>query len=350
MVINPGSTSTKIALFEDEHPIFNDEIKHDVDELAVYSDVIGQHKFREEVILRCLEKNGYRVEQITAVVARGGALRPMASGTYRVNDKMLDDLKNCTYGTHASNLGAILARAITDRLHIEAYIVDPITVSEMDEVATVSGIPEIKRESIFHALNQKAVARMACRDLEKSYADARLIVVHLGGGISVGAHRDGRVIDVNNALNGDGPMAPTRCGSVPEWSLINMAFSGKYSRTDFEQRVMTNGGISAYLGTSDLREVKKKMSTGDHEACLLYEAMAYQVAKEIGSCAAVLEGKVDAIALTGGLARDNDFVNLIKKRTSYIARVFVYPGCDEMRALALGVVRVLRGREQAREY
>jgi len=350
LVINPGSTSTKIALYKDEQPIFDEEIKHDAKELSKYADIIGQRKYREELILKCLDRNGYSIDQITCVIARGGALRSIPSGTYRVNAEMLEDLESCVYGAHASNLGAILAQEIAERIHVDAYIVDPITVSEMDEIATVSGMPDIKRESIFHALNQKAVARLAAKDLGKPYKDCRLIVVHLGGGISVGVHSGGRVVDVNNALNGDGPFAPTRCGSIPEWSLLKLALSGKYSEDEFKQLVMTNGGVSAYLGTSDLREVKHLVEEGDKHAKLIYEAMAYQVAKEIGSCAAVLEGQVDAIAITGGLARDDDFVAMIKKRTSFIARALIYPGSDEMRALAMGAIRVIKGQEEAHEY
>jgi len=297
-----------------------------------------------------LQENNVKLEEISCVVARGGALRPIPGGTYRVNEQMIFDLERCTYGDHASNLGALLAHRIARRINVEAYVVDPITVSEMDEVATVSGIPELKRESIFHALNQKAVARMASESLGKDYRNSRLIVVHMGGGISVGVHRFGRVIDVNNALNGDGPLAPTRSGSVPEWGLIKMALSGRYHESDFRQRIMTNGGVSAYLGTSDLREVKRMAGEGNKDAILIYDAMAYQVAKEIGASATVLEGEVDAIVLTGGLARDDEFVQKIIRRTSFIGKFLVYPGSDEMRALALGALRVFRKQEPAKVY
>lgn len=350
LVINPGSTSTKVALYKDEQPLFDEEIRHEHAELSQYPDIISQRDYREKLILQCLEKNGYELEQITSIIARGGALRPIPSGTYRINSRMLSDLEKCTYGVHASNLGALLAWKIAQTINVKAYIVDPITVCEMDEIATVSGIPEIKRESIFHALNHKAVARMAAEKLGKPYEECRLIVVHLGGGISVGAHRDGRVIDVNNALNGDGPFAPTRCGSVPEWSLLKLALAGKYGEHEFRQKVMTGGGISAYLGTSDIREVKHLIEAGDRRARLVYDAMAYQVAKEIGSCSAVLEGKVDAIVITGGLARDDEFVELISRRVSFIADIMVFPGSDEMRALAMGAVRVANGREEVKEY
>ncbi len=350
LVINPGSTSTKVALFKDGLPIFDKEIMHTTNELSMFESPIAQQDFRESIVLHCLRENQYDIGNISCIVARGGALRPVPSGTYLINEQMVQDLTNCTYGVHASNLGALLAYKIAQRIGVASFIVDPITVSEMDEVATISGMPELKRESIFHALNQKAVGRLASIALGKKYEKARLIVVHLGGGISVGVHKKGRVVDVNNALNGDGPISPTRSGSVPEWSLVKMALSGKYAESDFKERIMTNGGVSAYLGTSDLREVKQMASNGDHDAKLVYEAMAYQVAKEIGACASVLEGKVDAIVLTGGLARDTDFINLIMRRTNFIAKFLVYPGSDEMRALTMGALRVLTGDEKAKEY
>jgi butyrate kinase len=350
LVINPGSVSTKVSLYRDERSIYYKEISHSQAELSVYPNIMDQIEFRETVIRDCIKDSNYNIDQISCVIARGGALRPILSGTYRVNSGMLADLRSCIYGAHASNLGAILAKSIADAANVKAYIVDPITVSEMDEVATVSGIPDIKRESIFHALNQKAVARQAAEDLGKKYENCRFIVVHMGGGISVGVHSRGRVIDVNNALNGDGPLAPTRSGNIPEWSLVKLALSGKYSKDEFKHKIMTNGGVSAYLGTSDLKEVKRLVIMGDAKARLIYGAMVYQIAKEIGSCATVLEGRVDAIVLTGGMARDEDFVNLIKKRTSFIARIMLYPGNAEMRALAMGALRVLNGQEKVREY
>ena len=349
-VINPGSTSTKIALYRDDHPVFDKEITHTAAELASFPSTSAQQEYRESIILHCLREHNIALGEITCIVARGGALKPIPSGTYRISNPMLADLQNCTYGDHASNLGALLATRLAKTLGVEAYIVDPITVSEMDEVATISGMPELKRESIFHALNQKAVARTAAGALGKSYADARLIVVHMGGGISVGVHKYGRVVDVNNALNGDGPLSPTRSGSVPEWSLVQMTMSGKYRQDHFTQRIMTNGGVSAYLGTSDIREVKRMASEGNKVARLVYDAMIYQVAKEIGACATVLEGQVDAIVMTGGLARDEDIVEQLRKRTAFIATTLVYPGSDEMRALASGALRVLNGEEMAREY
>jgi len=350
VVINPGSTSTKLAVYENEKPLFDREIIHSVSQLNKYRNIVDQLEFREELIIDELARAGLRIEDLDAIIGRGGALEPLPSGTYLVNERMIEDLKSGKYGLHASNLGALLARRIAERAGLSAYIIDPITVSEMSDVAKVSGIPDIERESIFHALNQKAVARRAAEDLELDYNQTRFIVVHLGGGISVGAHECGRVVDVNNALNGDGPFAPTRSGGIPVWSLIRLACSGKYAEAELGEMVMKNGGIASYLGTSDMREVCEMIEHGDQKARLLYEAMAYQVAKEVGCCAAVLKGNVDAIVLSGGLARDMRFVNLIKERVAFIARILIYPGSDEMRALALGALRVLTGEETAKEY
>ena len=350
LVINPGSTSTKIAVYKDENPVFSEEISHSNEELSPYDNIMDQQEFREKLIIESLGKAGYKIEDIDCIIARGGALRPLPSGTYRINRKMLDDLTNGVYGLHASNLGAVLARRIADRIQVEAFIVDPITVSELSDLARVSGLPDIERVSIFHALNQKAVARLAARDLGRRYRECNLIVAHLGGGISVGVHEKGRVVDVNNALNGDGPFAPTRSGHLPVWSLVELAFSGKYTEEQLKRKIWKEGGVSAYLGTSDMREVKKEMQNGNQKARLIYEAMAYQVAKEIGAFATVLKGEVDAVVFSGGLARDDDFIGLINDRVKFIAPSMIYPGSDEMRALDQGAFRVLTGEEQALEY
>ncbi len=350
LVINPGSTSTKIAVYKNENPIFSKEITHTPDELSEFETIMDQQEFREDLIIAALKDSGFKPEDINCIIARGGALRPLPSGTYKINDKMIEDLTTGRYGLHASNLGAVLARRIADKIDVDSFIVDPITVSELSNIAKVSGIPDIQRVSIFHALNQKAVARLAAKEMGKRYRDCNFIVAHMGGGISVGAHQKGRVIDVNNALNGDGPFAPTRSGHLPVWSLVELAFSGKYTEEELKRKIWSTGGLIAYLGTSDIRDVKKKIKEGDRTARLIYEAMAYQVAKEIGAFSVVLEGDVDAIVLSGGLARDEEFVNLIEKRVKFIARFFVYPGSDEMRALDLGAVRVLTGEEKALEY
>ncbi|MCD6245866.1 butyrate kinase [candidate division WOR-3 bacterium] len=350
LVINPGSTSTKIAVFDDKEEIFKTTIRHSVEVIEKYKKIIDQYEFRKDLILQALEGNKIKPDSLTAVVGRGGLLHPIPSGTYKVNDTMIEDLKKGVMGEHASNLGGILARAIADPLKIPAFIVDPVVVDEMDDVAKFSGLPEIERKSIFHALNQKAVARRAAEELNKRYEDINLIVVHMGGGISVGAHKRGRVVDVNNALNGDGPFTPERSGGLPVWQAIELALSGRYSKEQMKKRITGKGGIVAYLGTNDMLEVENKVKAGDKEVERVYEAMIYQIAKEIGADAAALNGDVDAIVLTGGLAYDRQLVDRIKNKVSFIATVLVYPGEDEMQALRDGVLRVLNNEEKAKSY
>ncbi len=263
---------------------------------------------------------------------------------------MLDDLKVGVLGEHASNLGGVLAYEIAEQLNIEAFIVDPVVVDEMNHIARISGMPEIKRKSILHALNQKAVARRAAEEIGKPYNDLNLIVTHLGGGISVGAHKKGRVIDVNNALDGEGPFSPERSGGLPVGDLVKLCFSGKYTQDEIKKLIKGNGGLVAYLGTNDGREVVKMIEDGNKHAEVVYKAMAYQVAKEIGSCSAVLKGKIDAIVLTGGLAYDKMFIKWISDSVDFISKVLVYPGEDEMIALAQGGLRVLNGEEEAKRY
>ncbi len=350
LIINPGSTSTKIAIFDNEKPVLEQTLRHSNEELAPYATIIDQYEFRKNVILDTLNANGINITKLSAVGGRGGLLKPMEGGTYRVNAKMLEDLKNAPMGQHASNLGAIIANEIASQLGIPAFIVDPVVVDEMDEIARFSGMPEIKRISIFHALNQKAVARRAAADLGKRYEELNLIVAHLGGGISVGAHKNGRIIDVNNALDGEGPFSPERTGSLPVSGLMKLCYSGKYTIDEMKKKVTGKGGLVAYLGTNDGREVEKMIAAGDKNAELVYKAMAYQVAKEIGACAAVLEGKVNAVCLTGGLAYDKLLISWIKEMVEFIGDVRIYPGEDEMIALAEGGLRVLRKEEEAKEY
>lgn len=350
LIINPGSTSTKIAIFDNEKPVLEQTLRHSNEELAPYASVIEQFDFRKNVILETLNANGINITKLSAVVGRGGLLKPMVGGTYSVNEKMLEDLKGTVMGQHASNLGGIIAHEIASQLGIPAFIVDPVVVDEMDDIARISGMPEIERISIWHALNQKAVARRAAADLGKKYEELNLIIAHLGGGISVGAHKDGKTIDVNNALNGEGPFSPERTGSLPVSALVKLCYSGKYTIEQINKKIAGKGGLVAYLGTNDGREVVKMIEAGDKNAELVYKSMAYQVAKEIGACAAVLEGKVDAIVLTGGLAYDKMLVGWIKERVSFIGDIRIYPGEDEMIALAEGGLRVLRKEEEAKEY
>jgi len=350
LVINPGSTSTKVALFSDENLLFEKKIQHSTKEISVFSRIIDQYEFRKNIILNFLEEKKVDLSILNAVVGRGGLLRPIPSGTYRINTKMIEDLKKGERGEHASNLGALLAYSIAEKLSIPAYIVDPVVIDEMKPIARISGMPEISRLSLFHALNQKAVARKAAADLGKRYEKTNFIIAHLGGGISVGIHCQGKVIDVNNALNGEGPFAPERSGGLPVGALVELCFSGKFTKEEILKKITGKGGLTAYLNTNDVREVLKKIEQGDKYAKLILEAMAYQVAKEIGAGATVLKGQIDAIILTGGIAYTTEFVNLIKDRVSFLALVMVYPGEEEMIALCSGALRVLRGEEVEKNY
>jgi butyrate kinase len=350
LAVNPGSTSTKISLYEQEHEVFTENISHKIEELARFNKASDQDLYRMEIIVRYLREAKVELNRIRAVVGRGGLIRPIEGGTYFVNEQMIADLKKGIMGDHPSNCGGLIAYAISRAIGCEAFIVDPVVVDEMADLAKISGMPLIKRKSIFHALNQKAVARDVARQLNKSYRDVNVIVAHMGGGITVGIHNHGKVIDVNNGLDGDGPFSPERSGSVPIGDLVKTAFSGEYTLPEMKKLIKGHGGMVAYLGTHDLRIVEEQISEGDSRAKLVYEAMAYQVAKEIGSLATVVNGKVDAIALTGGIARSELFTGLIRERVEFIAPVYIIPGEQEMRALTMGAIRVIEGEEQAKEY
>lgn len=350
LIINPGSTSTKIAIFENEKSIMEQTLRHSNEELAHYVTIMDQYEFRKNVIVDTLNAKGINITELSAVVGRGGLLKPMESGTFKVNEKMLADLRTAAMGQHASNLGAIIADEIAGQLNIPAFIVDPVVVDEMEALARVSGMPEIKRISIVHALNQKAVARRTAKELGKKYEDINLIVAHMGGGISVGAHKKGRIIDVNNPLDGEGPFSPERAGGLPTGSLVKLCYSGEYTLEEMKKKLVGNGGLTAYLGTNDGKEFKKKIIAGDKYSELIYKAMAYQVAKEIGACGTVLKGKVDAICITGGLAHDKLLTDWIKESIEFIGDVRIYPGEDEMIALAEGGLRILRREEIEKEY
>ncbi len=350
LVINPGSTSTKIAVFDDDKEVFKKNISHPVEELSKFEKIIDQYEFRKEVIKKALSNAQYDLKRFSAIVGRGGLLKPIPSGTYLVNELMIETLKKGEYGEHASNLGAILAKTLASPYNLPSYIVDPVVVDEMEDIARLSGLPQLRRKSIFHALNQKAVARRAATELGKTYEECNFIVAHLGGGISVGVHRRGKVVDVNNALNGDGPFTPERSGGLPAWDLVKLSLSGQYTKKEIKKMITGKGGVVAYLGTNDMREVEKKVKEGDKGYKLVFEAMAYQVAKEIASLSAVLSGIVDAIILTGGLAYSEIFTRWIKERVNFISKVLVYGGEDEMKALALGALRVLKGEEKVKFY
>jgi len=351
LVINPGSTSTKVAVFENENQIFVENIKHNVEELKEYKKITDQFEFRKKIIEQELKNKGIDINKIKIVMGRGGLLRPIESGVYEVNQNMITDLKNNLQGEHASNLGGILAYEIAKNIPgARAFIADPVVVDEMDDIARVAGHPKFTRKSIFHALNQKAVARSYAKQINEKYENLNLIVVHLGGGISVGAHNKGRVIDVNQALNGDGPFSPERSGTLPVNQLIDICFDNNYTKDEIKKMVTGKGGLVAYLGTNDAYEVEIRAQNGDEKAKFYFEAMAYQVAKEIGALSTVLKGDVDAIILTGGIAKSQIFVEWIKERVAHIAKVVVFPGEDEMRALALNGLAVFRGELQPKVY
>lgn len=350
LVINPGSTSTKIAVYEDENPILIETLRHSSEEIGRFASIYEQFDFRKNVILKVLDDKRFDIKELDAVVGRGGLLKPIEGGTYKVNDMMLEDLKVGVLGQHASNLGGIIANEIGKEVNVPAFIVDPVVVDEMDDVARISGMPEIDRMSIFHALNQKAVAKRYAKENDKKYSEVNVIVAHLGGGISVGAHKDGRVVDVNNALDGEGPFSPERAGGLPIGSLVKMCYSGKYTLEEIKKKINGKGGVVAYLNTNDAREMESKAKNGEELAKQVQDAMGYQVAKEIGKCAAVLCGKVDAIILTGGIAYSKTITQYIKERVEFIAPVVIYPGEDEMLALTQGGLSVLNGEEEVREY
>lgn len=350
LVINPGLTSTKIGVFNNEVCIFEKTICHHTTELSQYFRIIDQYDFRRKVILDHLDYEGISISKLDAVCARGGLVRPIEGGTYIVNESMLEDLKIGYNGSHTSNLGGIIAFEIAYGLNIPAYIVDPVVVDEMHDIARYSGIPEIPRKSIFHALNQKSVARRAANELNKYYKEVNLIVAHMGGGITIGMHHQGKVVDVNNGLHGDGPFSPERAGTVPAGDLVSLCFSGQYYMDEVMKKLVGQGGLIAYLNTNDVIEVERRISRGDEQAKEVYEAMAYQVAKEIGSMSIVCYGKIDAIILTGGLAYGKSLVDMISKRVDWIADVLVYPGENELQALTEGTLRVLREIEKPKIY
>lgn len=350
LIINPGSTSTKLAIYNNEEAAVEINVEHDSAKLREFDRIADQFEFRKEVILQTLASKEVGLNELDAVAARGGLLKPLPGGTYKVTESMLEDLKVGVSGEHASNLGGLIAYEIAQQYNIPSYIVDPVVVDELQPIARVAGHPEFERESIFHALNQKAMARKAAGELGSSYEELNLIVAHLGGGISVGAHQEGQVIDVNNALNGEGPFSPERSGTLPVGALVELCYSGEYTLKEVKSMIVGQGGLMAYCGTTDGREVERMISQGDKEAEKYYTAMAYQVAKEIGACTTVLNGRVDAVILTGGLAYSDLFTELIAHRVNFIAPLKIYPGENELKALAQGALRVLRGEKEAKIY
>ncbi len=350
LIINPGSTSTKIGVFEDETLLFEETLRHSTEEIAQYATIVDQKDFRKNIIISLLKEKDFDINSLNMVVGRGGMLKPIPGGTYAVSDDLLEDLKIGKQGQHASNLGGILAREIGDSIGVPSYIVDPVVVDELEPISRYSGVPELPRTSVFHALNQKAVAKRYAKEQGKDYTSLNLVVVHMGGGVSVGAHKAGKVIDVFNALDGDGAFSPERAGAVPSGALIKMCFSGQYSEKEVYKKIVGGGGFNAYCGTNDMRDVDKMVDGGDAKAKEIRDAFILQVSKDIGSMACVLKGQVDRIIVTGGIAYGADVVAALKERAEWIAPFTVYPGEDELLALVQGGLRVLNGEEKAMTY
>lgn len=350
LIINPGSTSTKIGVFDDENQILDKTLRHSTEEINQYPNIYAQKDFRKNMVVDALKEENIDIKSLNVIVGRGGLLKSIPGGTYAVTDDLLKDLIHPIQGEHASNLGGILAREIGDSLGVPSYIVDPVVVDELQDVARISGVPEIERVSIDHPLNQKAMARRYAKSVGKKYEDVNVIVVHMGGGTSTGVHKNGKMIDVYAALNGDGAFSPERANGIPAKALVDMCFSGKYTYDEMKKKIVGNGGFNGYLGTNDMREVNKMVDGGDAKAKLVRDAFIYQVCKNIGACATVLKGQVDQIILTGGIAYGKEVTDAITESVGWIAPVSVYAGEDELLALAQGALRVMNGEEEVKVY
>lgn len=349
LAINTGSTSTKVAVYREMTPELELSLSHTKEDLKPFATVFDQEQWRRDLVLNALKEKGIALESLSAVIGRGGLLRPIESGVYRVNEKMLAELKAAT-PQHASGLAAGIAKEIAKECGVEAYIADPIVVDERDEVAKVCGIKGLDTRVIWHALNQKATARLYAKECGKPYEELNLIVAHMGGGITVGAHKGGRVIDCNNGLDGSGPIAPERAGTLPAGSLVKLCFSGKHTEKEVLAMIAGGGGLVSLAGTNQAREVAQRAAEGDAEADLAIRAMIYSIAKQIGQLATVLYGKVDAVILTGGIAHNTRVVTELKERCSFIAPVVIYPGENELESLVQNALRVLHGEENAKDY
>jgi butyrate kinase len=350
LVINPGSTSTKIGVFQGTTQLFSENLAHSVEEISAFPTIASQYEFREKHIRDALQKRGFDISAISTVVGRGGLLRPIPGGVYRVSEAMKDDLINARYGEHASNLGALIADGLARELGVPAFIADPVVVDELSDVARVSGHKLFQRISIFHALNQKAVARRWCREHGTTYAAASLIVAHMGGGVTIGLHENGKVVDVNNGLNGEGPFSPERSGTLPTAQLVKLCFSGKYTEKEVLKMIAGQGGLVSFMGSNDMRTAERAFRVGDPEGSLYYRAFIYQVGKYIGSLAAAAKGKVDAILLTGGVAHGTGIVDELREMCGFIAPVVAYPGEGELEALAEAGMHALSGEAAIKEY
>lgn len=357
LTINPGSTSTKIAIYHDENEVFIKTIRHQTEELAPFERVADEFEFRRDIIIKELKNEGFNINEFDLIVGRGGLIAPIPSGVFEVNENMKQELREAKRGEHASNLGALIADDIAKEINknngnnkVKAVIVDPVVVDEMNDVARISGHPLFPRLSIFHALNQKAIARLYAKENKKKYEDLNLIVVHLGGGISVGAHCKGKVIDTNDALNGEGPFSPQRSGGLTPGQIVEACYSGKYTKDQMKLMVNGEGGLVAHLGTNSALEVEQKAEKGEAKYKLIQDALCYGTAKMIGAMATVLKGKVDAIILTGGIAYNKYLVEYVKDMVGFIAPISVYPGEDEMKALAINGLMMLKGEIKLNQY
>lgn len=349
LAINPGSTSTKLAVYEGRELLFEETVRHDDEEIIKFSGVGDQLNFRLETIMSYLSTRKFEMSALDGVVGRGGLLKPLTSGTFAVDEVMLEDARTGKYGEHASNLGAILASEIAKKHNIPAYIVDPVGVDELIDEARISGLSDIERKSHVHALNIKAVSRKIAEQLGRTLEETNFVVAHIGGGISVAAHRGGRIVDVNNAEN-EGPFSPERAGGLPAKQLVKLCYSGKYTEKEMLQRMTKQGGMYSYLGTKSAIEVEKRVLSGDPEATLIMNAMVHQIAKEIGAMSTVLDGRLDGMILTGGICHSEMIVGRIREKIDFLGEVFVVPGEAELEALAAGALRVLTGEEEAKIY
>lgn len=350
MAINPGSTSTKFGIYDDETCLFNKTIRHNAELLAQCGSIIDQKELRTENITEYLKTVGLELSTLDAIVGIGGVIKPIESGVYAINETMLADCRTERAMIHATCMGAIMASEIATPLGLPSYIVDPVVVYEMEPITKLTGIPGIERINVFHALNQKAVAKRIAAEMGKSYESVNFVIAHMGGGCTIGAHRKGRAIDVSDGLSGEGPFTPERAGAVPALPIIEMCFSGDYTKEQMKKMMVGKGGVMAYLGTNDITEVIKRIDSGDEFAAQVLDSMLYQIAKEIGAMTVALDSQVDAIILTGGLAYSQRVTDAIKKRVEKLAPVHIFPGEDEIWALASGALRVLRGTEEVKHY
>ncbi|WZL74034.1 butyrate kinase [Clostridiaceae bacterium 35-E11] len=349
LVINPGGTSTKISVFEDKKEVYKKNISHTQGDLNDFKTVFEQYGYRKEWILNTLKQNNFPKETFHCVVGRGGLMKPISGGTYRVNDRMIEDLRNAINGEHASNLGSVLAKNVADEIGVPAFVVDPVSVDEFQDISRITGLSDIEKASWLHSLNHKAVCRKVAEKMGGKYEDYNFIVAHLGSGISIVAHNKGKMIDGSGGRS-DGPFSPERSGGILTYPLIKLCYSGKYTQAEMVNKVSNIGGMYDYLGTKDIIEIEKRIKNGDSKAKLIMDAFIYQIAKEIAMYGASLYGKVDKIILTGGIAHSDLVTSEVTKRVSYLADVEIIPGEMEMEALALGALRVLNGEEEAKIY